>query len=86
VATALATGQLAGYAADVFEMEDWARTDRPRQVTPTLLNPAFNTVFSPHLGSAVDGVRRKIAHEAACRIAEWASGERPRHAVNDVAT
>jgi phosphonate dehydrogenase len=84
VAAALASGQLAGYAADVFEMEDWARGDRPRQIAPALLDPAFNTVFTPHLGSAVDSVRRDIAREAACRFAEWSRGERPRYAVNDV--
>jgi phosphonate dehydrogenase len=83
VAAALATGRLAGYAADVFELEDWARADRPRQVSRALLDPALNTVFTPHLGSAVDGVRREIAREAVQRIAEWSRGERPRHAVND---
>jgi phosphonate dehydrogenase len=30
VLQALQSGQLGGYAADVFEMEDWAREDRPR--------------------------------------------------------
>lgn len=83
VAQALQTGQLAGYAADVFEMEDWARADRPRQVTPALLEPGLNTVFTPHLGSAVDSVRREIARQAARRIEEWQRGERPQHAVND---
>jgi len=83
VAAALRTGQLAGYAADVFEMEDWARADRPREVTPALLDPALNTVFTPHLGSAVDGVRREIARQAVHRIEEWARGERPRHAINE---
>jgi phosphonate dehydrogenase len=29
VADALARGHMAGYAADTFEMEDWARPDRP---------------------------------------------------------
>lgn len=86
VAAALASGQLAGYAADVFELEDWARPDRPREVTPALLDPRFNTVFTPHLGSAVDSARREIAREAVARIAEWARGERPRNAVNDVVT
>ena len=84
VAQALRAGQLAGYAADVFEMEDWARADRPRAVTPALLDPTLNTVFTPHLGSAVDSVRREIARQAVERIEEWLRGERPRHAVNEV--
>ena len=84
VAGALHAGQLAGYAADVFEMEDWARADRPRAVTPALLDPTLNTVFTPHLGSAVDSVRREIARQAVERIEECLRGDRPRHAVNDV--
>ena len=35
VADALASGKLAGYAADVFEMEEWARADRPRAISAT---------------------------------------------------
>jgi phosphonate dehydrogenase len=84
IAQALRDGHLAGYAADVFEMEDWARADRPRAVTSALLDPTLNTVFTPHLGSAVDSVRREIARQAVDRIEEWVKGERPRHAVNDV--
>jgi phosphonate dehydrogenase len=84
VAAALHSGQLAGYAADVFEMEDWARADRPRDVTPALLAPELNTAFTPHLGSAVDSVRREIEREAVQRIVEWAAGERPKHAVNEI--
>ena len=37
VADALADGHLAGYAADVFEMEDWALPGRPRTIAPRLL-------------------------------------------------
>jgi phosphonate dehydrogenase len=84
VAEALRSGQLAGYAADVFEMEDWARPDRPRAVTPALLAPELNTLFTPHLGSAVDEVRREIEREAARRVEEWHQGDRPRHAINDL--
>jgi phosphonate dehydrogenase len=53
-------------------------------VTAALLDPTLNTVFTPHLGSAVDSVRREIERQAVHRIAEWLEGERPRHAVNDV--
>lgn len=81
VAEALRDGQLAGYAADVFEMEDWVRSDRPREVPAELLAPELNTMFTPHLGSAVDSARRSIEREAVRRIAEWARGETPRYSV-----
>jgi phosphonate dehydrogenase len=32
VGAALVEGTLGGYAADVFELEDWARVDRPETV------------------------------------------------------
>lgn len=82
VAEALQRGQLAGYAADVFEFEDWARPDRPQGIAPTLLNAADRTVFTPHLGSAVDEVRRDIALDAAHNILEVLRGETPHGAVN----
>ena len=34
VADAMTDGHLAGYGADVFEMEDWARGDRPKPSNP----------------------------------------------------
>jgi phosphonate dehydrogenase len=82
VAGALATGHLGGYAADVFEMEDWARPDRPRAVDPQLLSMTDLTVFTPHLGSAVGTVRRAIEMEAARNILEALDGKAPRGAVN----
>ncbi|NEV64071.1 phosphonate dehydrogenase [Thiorhodococcus minor] len=81
VAEALTKGRLGGYAADVFELEDWAREDRPREIPPTLLDHP-RTVFTPHLGSAVDRVRRDIALEAAHNILEALAGKRPRGAIN----
>ena len=81
VVEALNTGRLAGYAADTFEMEDWHRPDRPRQVHPALL-ACDQTVLTPHIGSAVSEVRRQIAAEAADEINAFLSGKRPRHAVN----
>lgn len=68
VSDALVSGQLDGYAADVFEFEDWARDDRPLAINPALLANRGNTLFTPHLGSAVDSVRREIALEAARMI------------------
>ncbi|WP_312944594.1 phosphonate dehydrogenase [Stutzerimonas kunmingensis] len=81
VLASLQSGHLGGYAADVFEMEDWARVDRPRQIDPALLSAA-NTLFTPHLGSAVRDVRRMIERCAAENILQALSGERPTHAVN----
>jgi len=82
VAGALATGRLAGYAADVFEMEDLARVDRPKDIPSALLGDTGRTLLTPHLGSAVDEARREIAREAARNILQALSGERPDGAVN----
>ncbi len=82
IAEALRNGQIAGYAADVFEMEDWARTDRPPSISPYLLWQAKNTFFTPHLGSAVDSVRREIALHAARNIVQALRGDVPMGAVN----
>lgn len=81
VVNALESGQLGGYAADVFEMEDWARGDRPRDVNPRLrAHP--RTVLTPHLGSAVEIVRRDIAMSAAHDVVSVLAGERPATAIN----
>ncbi|MFH1123168.1 MAG: phosphonate dehydrogenase [Pseudomonadota bacterium] len=82
VAQALASGHLAGYAADVFEMEDWARVDRPRSIPQALLDDTDHTFFTPHLGSAVDEIRRDIALEAARHILQALNGEKPEGAIN----
>lgn len=82
VADALASGRLAGYAADVFAMEDWALPDRPRQIPTRLLAMADKTVFTPHIGSAVDGVRRDIAMRAVDNLVDWSERKVPRDAVN----
>jgi phosphonate dehydrogenase len=82
VADALDTGHLGGYAADVFECEDWARADRLRHVEPRLLAPGAATVLTPHIGSAVARVRREIELSAAQSIIEVLSGQVPSAAVN----
>jgi phosphonate dehydrogenase len=84
VAEALEGGGLAGYAADVFEMEDWPRSDRPRAVPERLLAHSEKTLFTPHLGSAVDRVRREITLEAAKSIVQCLDGLKPDGAVNQV--
>lgn len=82
VAEALADGRLGGYAADVFEMEDWALPDRPRAIDPRLL-ASPRALFTPHLGSAVARVRAEIAMAAARNIADVLEGRRPRDAINE---
>jgi phosphonate dehydrogenase len=82
VADAIESGRLAGYAADTFEMEDWARSDRPRKISPRLLRLTDSTLFTPHLGSAVVAARRQIERAAANNILEALRGERPSGAIN----
>jgi phosphonate dehydrogenase len=84
VAEALAGGCLAGYAADVFEMEDWAREDRARAIPPALLAATDRTLFTPHLGSAVDEVRLEVERQAAHSILQALNGEEPAGAVNRI--
>ncbi|MCE2981287.1 MAG: NAD(P)-binding domain-containing protein [Betaproteobacteria bacterium] len=85
VADALESGHLGGYAADVFEMEDWALQDRPRSVNARLLAMPDRTFFTPHLGSAVERIRRDIAMQAAMDVVEVLNGRRPPHAINQPA-
>jgi phosphonate dehydrogenase len=83
VADALDAGQLAGYAADAFEMEDWARDDRPATIDPRLRSMQDRTVFTPHLGSAIGDVREAIALRAADNLVDaLVHGQAPRDAVN----
>lgn len=82
VIQALADGRLSGYAADVYEMEEWAREDRPRAIPQALLEDTQRTLFTPHLGSAVNEVRLRIAMEAAQNIVQALAGERPQGALN----
>lgn len=77
VAQAIESGHLAGYGADVFEMEDWARTDRPQSIPQSLLSDRASTFFTPHLGSAVDSVRLEIARQAALNILQVLQGKVP---------
>lgn len=84
VAAFLAAGHLAGYTADVFELEDWALESRPRVVHSQLLSDRARTLFTPHIGSAVDEVRQQIAMEAAHNIVDALEGRRPRGAVNNI--
>jgi phosphonate dehydrogenase len=81
VADALTGGRLGGYAADVHAMEDWALQGHPAAIPHQLLSQA-KTLLTPHLGSAVDEVRRRMSLEAARQVRQALSGQRPDHAVN----
>ncbi len=83
VGHSLTSGQLAGYAADVFEMEDWARADRPNTICQKFRDFADRTFLTPHLGSAVEAARREIEMEAARNIVDALQGKRPRSAINN---
>lgn len=84
VADAIEAGQLAGYAADVFECEDWAREPRPGEIEPRLRKPGAPTVLTPHIGSAVTRVRQEIERSAAESIIDVICGRDPRYAVNNL--
>jgi phosphonate dehydrogenase len=81
VARALQSGRLAGFAADVYEMEDQSRPTRPSRIEPALV-AADRTILTPHLGSAVATVREQIELEAAENILAVWRGRTPPGAVN----
>jgi phosphonate dehydrogenase len=84
VASALDDGRLGGYAADVFATEDWLLPGRPPSLPGRLLRHP-RTLFTPHLGSAVDDVRRRMSLQAARQVRQVLDGRRPDHAVNQPA-
>ena len=81
VVDALECGHLAGFAADVFESEDWARQDRPSDVH-LKLRQSDRTMLTPHIGSAVRDVRSAIVRSAANSIMTVLTGAMPETAVN----
>lgn len=81
VARLLIEGHLGGYAADVFEFEDWSLAGRPHEVSAALRSHP-RTLFTPHLGSAVVEVRRAIEHRAVDNILAVLAGGRPGDAIN----
>ncbi len=83
VAEAIDAGRLAGYAADVFECEDWAHPGHPAAIHPRLSATGTSTVLTPHIGSAVGTVRREIELHAAKNIIAVLDGERPSSAINN---
>lgn len=81
VEAALLEQKIAGYAADTFEVEDWTIPDRPRSISPALLG-LENTVFTPHIGSAVRDVREAIEFSAAKSLVDGINGKIPENTVN----
>ncbi len=80
VLDALRADRLGGYAADVFEMEDWALPDRPQAIDPALLAHP-RTLFTPHLGSATVTARLAIEARAAANITDVLEGRPARDAL-----
>ena len=81
VTRALQAGHIGGYAADVFGCEDWQLANRPQSVSPELL-ALDNTLFTPHIGSAVQAVRIAIEQSAADNIIAVLQGKVPPDAIN----
>ena len=70
----------------MFELEDCAIADRPRDIPAALLRDTARTLFTPHLGSSAALVRRAIALEAAENlVGHFVRGVRPRGAVDGAA-
>jgi Lactate dehydrogenase and related dehydrogenases len=80
---ALTSERLAGYAADVFEFEDWAVKSRPKIVSKELRQHP-RTLFTPHLGSNPDSVRKAMSMSAAEQVGLVMQGETPIYAVNNI--
>jgi phosphonate dehydrogenase len=80
VADALRDGRLGGYAADVYAMEDWLLPGHPPAISERLRRHP-RTLWAPHLGSAVDSVRREMAMAAARQVEQALAGRRPDHEV-----
>ncbi len=84
IARALGNGTIAGYAADVFEMEDKQFSIRPSQVTRSLIDQPERTVLSPHIGTAIKETRIESAKYQALNVLQALRGERPAGALNEV--
>jgi phosphonate dehydrogenase len=82
VAASLSAGHLAGYAAEVFAMEDWVLPGRPDGIPESLRQNADRTLFTPHLGSAVEAARREISLTAVMNVRQTLLGQIPPNAVN----
>ncbi|WP_319922368.1 NAD(P)-dependent oxidoreductase, partial [Klebsiella quasipneumoniae] len=79
VLAALERGQLGGYAADVFEMEDWARADRPRLIDPAARASEYAVHSAHRVGSARCARRLNVVQR---RTSSVLAGARPINAAN----
>ncbi|HOO38367.1 MAG TPA: NAD(P)-dependent oxidoreductase [Deltaproteobacteria bacterium] len=84
IAESIDQGRLAGYAADVFEMEDTRFPDRPQYVNQKLIELSDQTIFTPHLGTAVPEFRIEIMKMQALNVLQALRGEKPAGAINCV--
>lgn len=84
VAEALAEGRLAGYAADVFAVEDVQEFLPPTSVAEGLLRCPDRTVLTPHLGTATIETRRALSLAVAENVLAALRGDRPPGALNHV--
>ena len=84
VARVLKEKKIAGYAADVFEMEDTHLVNRPSYINQGLIDQKSCTVLTPHLGTAVMETRHEIFKRQALCVLQVLKGERPCGALNDV--
>lgn len=85
VAEAIKDKRLGGYAADVFEFEDWALPDRPLKIEPELAAMTEQTLFSPHLGSATIVARKAIERTAANNVIDVLQGRSARNTITSEA-
>ena len=84
VAAALQMRRIAGFAADVFAMEDHQEAGHPSRVDPALGALREHTVLSPHLGTAIMETRVDLARVQARCVLAALRGQRPEGAVNEV--
>jgi D-3-phosphoglycerate dehydrogenase / 2-oxoglutarate reductase len=74
LAAALATGQIAGAALDVFTVQPLP-ADSPLRTLP-------NVLLSPHLAGITRESMRRMSQSAASQVLEMLEGRLPRHFVN----
>lgn len=84
IAKALMVGQIAGYASDVYAMEDRGQNGTMSSIDNGIMRPEVNTVLTPHLGSAVQSIRYQIEMQAAINIWQTFNGGRPQDAINEL--